>query len=116
MNKLVKPLGTLAALGGAMGVVLLSMAAHTADNETSIRILHSAGLVQSLHMLAALIALARSANLASALFVLGGYMFAGALSLLIFAPEIFITGMAPVSGGLLILGWLALALSELRRK
>jgi len=116
VNKIAKFTGFFAAIGGAIGVILLSMAAHKADNETAVRILHSGGLVLSLHMLAALIALSRNANFAAIVFILGGYLFAAAMSLLIFVPNIFIPGMAPAAGILLITGWLILAANEFLHK
>ncbi len=113
-NKTSRLIGTLAALSGAAGVVLLSLAAHKADSETAARILHSGGLILLLHALAAIVALGRKCIKASGLFLLGAWLFAAAMTLLIFAPYIHIAIMAPLGGIGLVLGWIQFAWHESR--
>ncbi len=108
-------IGVTAALSGALGVLMLSMGAHGASDDIAAGRLNTGGLILVLHAMAALIALSRHAKLAAGLFLIGGVLFASAMALFVFAPGLYVIGLAPAGGIALLIGWLALAVTELRR-
>ncbi|VAV95743.1 hypothetical protein MNBD_ALPHA06-1502 [hydrothermal vent metagenome] len=111
-NKLHRILGSIAALAGAAGVGLLSFAAHGTSDEISASRLHTAGLILLIHALATLVSLGQNNKWPALLFLPGALLFALAMILFVFAPGMYVQGLAPTSGIALLAGWLVLAWSK----
>lgn len=114
----------IAAIFGALAVLLGAFAAHGLKNTLSVEylaVLQTAVQYQFIHALAlllvALLAQHRASRvlvLAAILFTLGIILFSGSLYVLVLTP--LKPGLVtPIGGSLLVLGWLSLAISALRK-
>lgn len=102
----------LAALHGLAGLGFASVAAHAAGGDTVM----TAATIQMIHAAAALGALALfpNARFAPLCFILGALLFSGALYTAGIAGR-SLGFVAPLGGGFMMIGWLALAIAALRR-
>lgn len=114
----------IAAIFGALAVLLGAFAAHGLKNTLSVEylaVLQTGVQYQFIHALAlllvALLAQHRASRvllLAAILFTLGIVLFSGSLYILVLTP--LKPGLiTPIGGSLLVLGWLSLAISALRK-
>lgn len=114
----------IAAIFGALAVLLGAFAAHGLKNTLSteyLAVLQTGVQYQFIHALAlllvALLAQHRASRvllLAAILFTLGIVLFSGSLYILVLTP--LKPGLiTPIGGSLLVLGWLSLAISALRK-
>ncbi|MCX8102538.1 MAG: DUF423 domain-containing protein [Geminicoccaceae bacterium] len=112
-------LAVAAALLGATAVAMGAFAAHglrAAGDPRAVELVEIASRYQLAHALAALLAGAlRPARIAARLaFVAGALLFPGSLYALAFGLPRGLAMLAPVGGGLFVLGWLLLALDLAR--
>lgn len=119
----------VAALSGAISVIVGAFAAHGLDLSTEAgrkarEWLQTASHYQMIHALAivGVVALARGALLnapialvAQWLFLVGSVLFPGALYALAFGGPRWFGAVAPIGGAAFILGWLSLGLAALLR-
>ncbi|WP_333571616.1 DUF423 domain-containing protein [Sphingomonas sp.] len=101
-------IAALAALSGAMAVTAGAFGAHGAQGE-AVEWLKTGGQYQLVHAVAALVALQFAARAPAALFVGGGFVFAGTLYLMALGLPRWLGAVTPIGGAGLILGWLWLA-------
>ena len=115
----------IAGLGGMASVIAGALAAHAADDAKTAQLLHTGALYGMVHAAAliAVIALAQgreprrgAAFFAGTFFALGIVLFSGSLFVLAGTGARWLGWVTPFGGGLLILGWLALAILALRRR
>lgn len=113
----------LAALSGVMAVAAGAFGAHAASGEQARAWLQTGGAYQLAHALAALLALAlrrdhasKAAELAAAMFVVGGLIFATSLYLMAAGGPRLLGAVTPLGGFLLICGWLSLAWALARQR
>ena len=120
IEKLALAAAALAGLAGALGVGLAAISAHGPSNVSSGGLLTTAANFLLIHAVAtlALAALALAAPrrggwflCAAALFLLGGFLFCGDLSVRALASERLFPMAAPIGGSLLILGWATTAIA-----
>lgn len=109
-----KLLTVLAALSGALAVIAGAFGAHGATG-TAAEWLRTGGQYQLIHAVAALVAIRMEARVPAWLFVAGAAVFAGTLYLMALGCPRWLGAITPIGGTLLILGWLWLAVSALRR-
>jgi len=119
-EKLALAAAALAGLSGAAGVGLAAVGAHVAANASSGPLLTTAANFLLIHAVATL-ALAGLALAAprrggwflygAALFLLGGFLFCGDLSVRALTDQRLFPMAAPIGGSLLILGWIATAIA-----
>ena len=119
----------VAALSGAISVIVGAFAAHGLDPSTEAGRkardwLQTGSQYEVIHALAIIgvVALARSAMLnapmalvAQCLFLMGSILFPGALYALAFGGPRWMGVVAPIGGAAFILGWLSLAVSALMK-
>lgn len=119
----------VAALSGAISVIVGAFAAHGLDLSTEAgrkarEWLQTGSQYQVIHALAIIgvVVLVRTATVnapvalvAQCLFVLGSVLFPGALYALAFGGPRWMGAVAPIGGAAFILGWLCLALAALMR-
>jgi uncharacterized membrane protein YgdD (TMEM256/DUF423 family) len=107
-----------AALTGALALIMLALARH-AQAVTADTAVLTGGVAQLSAAAACLAVAGRESRLnliAAALLLLGANIFAGVIYANALSPEHPFRPLAPIGGGLLILGWLTLAFtSPLRR-
>lgn len=114
----------LAAVFGALAVLIGAFAAHGLKNTLSVEylaVLNTAVQYQFMHALALLVVAllaqyngSRALVSAALFFSLGIVLFSGSLYMLVLTP--FKPGViTPVGGGLLVLGWLSLAVAAWRK-
>jgi uncharacterized membrane protein YgdD (TMEM256/DUF423 family) len=110
----------LGALAGLAAVALAAVAAHAGLDAAPLEMLRSGVQMQGWHALALLFTGlwaprgGRLAHLAGVAFALGLVLFCGGVYAIAFAG-IHLASVAPTGGSILMLGWLLLALSALRR-
>ncbi len=108
----------LISLSGFAAVAMGAAGAHAIPGEHAQEMIRQAAFYQLIHTLALLWLIDRSGKaikLSKAFFTLGIVLFSVSLYLR-YAAEIAIpSGVIPVGGGCYMLGWLALALSALRK-
>jgi uncharacterized membrane protein YgdD (TMEM256/DUF423 family) len=119
----------IAALSGALSVIVGAFAAHGLDLSTEAgrkarEWLQTGSHYEIIHALAivAVVALARGAwvngswaTVAQCLFLAGSVLFPGALYALAFGGPRWFGAVAPIGGAAFILGWLSLGLAALMR-
>jgi len=98
----------LAALSGAIAVAAGAFGAHAAHGEAA-DWLRTGGQYQSIHAVAALVAVRMGARGPAWLFVGGGALFAGSLYLMALGLPRWLGAVTPLGGVALIAGWLWLA-------
>jgi uncharacterized membrane protein YgdD (TMEM256/DUF423 family) len=117
----------VAALSGALSVIVGAFAAHGIDPATAAGAkarewLQTGSQYELIHALAMLVVAALSAAgrlerrlaiAAQCLFLLGGVLFPGALYALAFGGPRWLGAVAPIGGTAFILGWLCLGLAAL---
>ncbi len=114
----------IAAIFGALAVLLGAFAAHGLKNTLSVEylaVLQTGVQYQFIHALALLLVAllaqhcaSRALVLAAIFFILGIILFSGSLYVLVLTP--LKPGLiTPIGGSLLVLGWLSLASSALRK-
>lgn len=108
----------LAGLMGAGGVILLAASAHAApgaglDSAGQILLFHALALLGVVAALTQGLLLRPLAVVALAAFVLGALLFSGDIALRAFAGQRLFPFAAPTGGTILILAWLAVAVSGL---
>ena len=114
----------IAAIFGALAVLLGAFAAHGLKNTLSVEylaVLQTGVQYQFIHALALLLVAllaqhcaSRVLLLAAILFTLGIVLFSGSLYILVLTP--LKPGLiTPIGGSLLVLGWISLAISALRK-
>lgn len=106
----------LAGLMGAGGVVLLAASAHAApgaglDGAGQILLFHAAALLAAVALLAQNLLMRPLALVALAGFVVGALLFSGDIALRAFAGHRLFPFAAPTGGTILILAWIAVAVS-----
>ncbi|PVX29436.1 DUF423 domain-containing protein [Sphingomonas pokkalii] len=101
-------IAVLAALSGAMAVAAGAFGAHGAHGQ-AVEWLKTGGQYQLIHAVAALVALQFAARGPAALFVGGGFVFAGTLYLMALGLPRWLGAITPIGGTAMILGWLWLA-------
>lgn len=99
----------LGALHGGAAVVADAFGAHGAPSAHAADLFHTGARWEVVAALAAILAARAGATTAAALQVLGAAAFAGALYGLALGGPSGLGALAPVGGGLMILGWLAFA-------
>jgi len=99
---------TLAALSGAVAVGAGAFGAHGASG-AAVEWLKTGGQYQSIHAVAALVALRLEARGPAWLFVVGAAVFAGSLYLMALGAPRWFGAVTPIGGVLLIVGWVWLA-------
>ena len=104
----------LAALWGAMAVAAGAFGAHGASGKAA-EWLRTGGTYQLIHAIAALVAVRMGARAAAWCFVVGSGIFAATLYLMALGQPRWLGAITPIGGSALILGWLWLAWSELRK-
>lgn len=101
-------IAVLAALSGALAVGAGAFGAHGAQGQ-AIEWLKTGGHYQLVHAVAALVALQLGARGPAALFVGGGFVFAGTLYLMALGLPRWLGAVTPIGGAAMIAGWLWLA-------
>jgi uncharacterized membrane protein YgdD (TMEM256/DUF423 family) len=104
----------LAGLSGAMAVGAGAFGAHGASGEAA-EWLKTGGHYQLIHAVAALLAWQMGARVPAWLFLVGGAIFGGTLYLMALGLPRWLGAVTPIGGTALIVGWLWLAWSALRR-
>jgi uncharacterized membrane protein YgdD (TMEM256/DUF423 family) len=107
---------SLAGLMGAGGVVLLAASAHAMsgsglDSAGQILLFHAAAILGGVALLTQGQLMRPLAVVALAGFVLGGFLFSGDITLRAFAGHRIFPMAAPTGGTILILAWIAVAVS-----
>jgi len=105
----VNAFGRLAALSGAVAVVAGAFGAHALAGDPA-QWMKTGGEYQLIHAVAAFAA--RRFPLASTFLLFGSWLFAGSLYGLALGGGHWLGPITPIGGGLMILGWGALALSN----
>lgn len=108
-------LALLAALSGAAAVGAGAFGAHAAHGEAA-DWLRTGAQYQSIHAIAALLALRMEARGPALLFAAGSAIFAATLYLMALGLPRWLGAVTPVGGALLIAGWLWLAWTQARRR
>jgi uncharacterized membrane protein YgdD (TMEM256/DUF423 family) len=103
-----RPVAVLAALSGALAVAAGAFGAHGASGQAA-EWLRTGAQYQSIHAVAALVALRMEARGPAWLFVGGGALFAGTLYLMALGLPRWLGVVTPLGGLALIGGWLWLA-------
>jgi uncharacterized membrane protein YgdD (TMEM256/DUF423 family) len=109
---------TLAGLMGAGGVVLLAASAHALsgaglDSAGQILLFHAAALLAGVALVGQGVLMRPLAVAALAAFVIGALLFAGDITLRVFAGQRLFPLAAPTGGTILILAWIAIAAAGL---
>lgn len=107
-------IAALAALSGAVAVAAGAFGAHAAQGQAA-EWLRTGGTYQLIHAVAALVAIALGQRVPSALFVAGGAVFALTLYAMALGAPRWLGAVTPIGGTLLIVGWLWLGWSFLKR-
>jgi uncharacterized membrane protein YgdD (TMEM256/DUF423 family) len=108
-------LAVFAALSGAAAVIAGAYGAHGASGPAA-EWLKTGSHYQLAHAIAALVAIGRPwGRPAGWCFVVGGAVFAGTLYAMAFGAPLWLGGITPLGGLVLIAGWLALAMGVWRR-
>ncbi len=120
MTPWLRLLVALASVMGGCGVVLAALAAHAADAArlvpaSSMLLFHAPAVIAAVLLAERGLAWRRLALVAATGFLAGAVLFAGDLALRQFAGHSLFPMAAPTGGTLLILSWLTLALSTMRR-
>jgi uncharacterized membrane protein YgdD (TMEM256/DUF423 family) len=109
------PLLLAAALSGAMAVAAGAFGAHAATGPAA-DWLRTGGQYQLVHAVAALVALHLGARGPGWLFVIGGLLFGGSLyAMALGGPRGVLGPITPLGGLAMIIGWLWLAWTAIRR-
>lgn len=112
---MINPVALFAALAGAMAVAAGAFGAHGAEGQAA-EWLKTGAQYQMVHAVAALVALQMRARGPAWLFVGGGLIFAGTLYAMALGQPRWLGAVTPIGGASLILGWLWLGWTTLRRR
>lgn len=107
-------IAALAALSGAVAVAAGAFGAHAVQGQAA-EWLRTGGTYQLIHAIAALVAIALGQRVPAALFVAGGAVFALTLYAMALGAPRWLGAVTPIGGTLLIVGWLWLGWSFLKR-